>query len=171
MESDDNDNIEVVGGPPMQDESGPSAHTTKCRLCKKNKWLCIGLPRWMCNKCTKAKAKCNKCYGTRSRSLSFRRTFTTFDYGFPFYIHCSYHLLCWHFPIRCMVVNSSFLFSYFLSRTLISQVDDASTRSPLVIHSMSFYHVPLLWSVRIPRTHKYSTLCTIYFKLVLVVRC
>ena len=33
---------------------------------------------------------------------------------------------------------------------------------------MSFYHVPLPWSVRIPRTYKYSALCTIYLKLVLV---
>ena len=60
MESDNNDDVEVVGGPPMQDESGPSAHATKCGLCEKNKRLCIGLPGHMCNDCTKAKAKCDK---------------------------------------------------------------------------------------------------------------
>ena len=60
MESNDDNNDEVVGGPPVQDESRPSAHTIKCRLCKKNKWLCIGLPRCICNECTKAKAKCDK---------------------------------------------------------------------------------------------------------------
>ena len=63
MASDNIDDIKVVGGPPAQDESGPSAHTTKCRLCEKNKWPCIGLPRQTCNKCMKAKAKCNKSLG------------------------------------------------------------------------------------------------------------
>ena len=33
--------------------------------------------------------------------------------------------------------------------------------------SMPFYHVPLPWSMRIPRTYKYSALCIIYLKLVL----
>ena len=47
----------------MQDESGPSAHTTKCRLCEKNKQPCIGLPGQTCNECMKAKAKCNKLLG------------------------------------------------------------------------------------------------------------
>ena len=63
MVSDDNDNIKVVGGPPAQDESRSNAHATKCRLCEKNKWLYIGLPRQMCNEHTKAKAKCNKSLG------------------------------------------------------------------------------------------------------------
>ena len=67
MESNDDDDVKVVGGPPMQDESGPSAHTTKCRLCKKNKQPCIGLPRHMCNECTKAKAKCDKSLGQIGR--------------------------------------------------------------------------------------------------------
>ena len=55
--------VEVVGGPPMQDESGPSAHATKCGLCEKNKWPCIRLPGQTCNKCTKAKAKHDKSLG------------------------------------------------------------------------------------------------------------
>ena len=44
----------------MQDESGPSAHATKCGLCKKNKQPCIRLPGHTCNECMKAKAKCDK---------------------------------------------------------------------------------------------------------------
>ena len=55
--------VEVVGGPPAQDESGPSAHMTKCRLCKKNKWPCVRLPGQTCNECMKAKAKCDKSLG------------------------------------------------------------------------------------------------------------
>ena len=61
--SDDDDDIEVVGGPPAQDESGPSAHVTKCRPCERNKRACIGLPGRTCNECTKAKAKCDKSLG------------------------------------------------------------------------------------------------------------
>ena len=67
MASDDNDKVEVVGSPPVQDESGPSAHATKCGLCEKNKQLCIRLPGWMCNECTKAKAKCDKSLGQIGR--------------------------------------------------------------------------------------------------------
>ena len=52
--------VKVVGSPHMPDESGPSAHATKCGLCKKNKQPCIRLPGHTCNECTKAKAKCNK---------------------------------------------------------------------------------------------------------------
>ena len=63
MASDNNDDNEVVGGPPVQDESRPSTYSTKCRLCEKNKRLCIGLPGQMCNKCMKAKAKCDKSLG------------------------------------------------------------------------------------------------------------
>ena len=63
MASDDGDKVEVVGGPPMQDESRPSAHMTKCRLCEKNKQPCIGLPGQTCKECMKAKAKCNKLLG------------------------------------------------------------------------------------------------------------
>ena len=51
----------------MPDESGPSAHATKCRLCKKNKQPCIRLPGRTCNECTKAKAKCNKSLGPIGR--------------------------------------------------------------------------------------------------------
>ena len=67
MVSDDIIIIEVVGGPPVQDESGPSAHTTKCGLCEKNKQPWVGLPRWMCNECMKAKAKCDKSLGQIGR--------------------------------------------------------------------------------------------------------
>ena len=67
MKSDNDNDNKVVGGPPVQDESGPSEHTTKCGLCEKNKWPCIGLPRHTCNKCTKAKAKCNKSLGQIGR--------------------------------------------------------------------------------------------------------
>ena len=67
MESDNNIVVEVVGGPPVQDESGPSAHATKCRLCEKNKWPCIRLPGCTCNECTKAKAKYDKSLGQIGR--------------------------------------------------------------------------------------------------------
>ena len=67
MESDNDVVIEMVGGPPMQDESGPSAHATKCGLCEKNKRLCIGLPGRTCKECTKAKAKCDKSLGRIGR--------------------------------------------------------------------------------------------------------
>ena len=70
------------------------------------------------------------CYGTRSRTHFLCCTFTTFNYWFSSHVHCSHCFLRWHFPICCMVVNFPFL--YFLSWTLISQVDDASTRFPLV---------------------------------------
>ena len=43
------------------------SHMTKCRLCEKNKQLCIGLPRQTCNECTKAKAKCDKLLGRIGR--------------------------------------------------------------------------------------------------------
>ena len=65
--SDNDDNIEVVGGPPAQDESRPSAHTTKCGPCEKNKRPCIRLPRQTCDGCTKAKAKCDKSLGRIGR--------------------------------------------------------------------------------------------------------
>ena len=51
----------------MQDESGPSAHATKCGPCKRNKRACIGLPGRTCNECTKAKAKCDKFLGRIGR--------------------------------------------------------------------------------------------------------
>ena len=63
MASNDDIVIEVAGGPPVQDESGPSPHMTKCGLCEKNKQPCIGLPRCTCNECTKAKAKYDKSLG------------------------------------------------------------------------------------------------------------
>ena len=67
MESDVVIVVEVVGSPPMQDESGPSAHMTKCGLCEKNKQPCIRLSGCTCNECTKAKAKCNKSLGRIGR--------------------------------------------------------------------------------------------------------
>ena len=51
----------------MQDESGPSAHTTKCGPCERNKQACIGLPGRTCNKFMKAKAKCDKWLGQIGR--------------------------------------------------------------------------------------------------------
>lgn len=39
MESDSNDDDEMVEGPLAQDEFGPGVHTTKCRLCEKNNQL------------------------------------------------------------------------------------------------------------------------------------
>ena len=74
----------------------------------------------------------SRCYGTRSWTHLLCHTFTAFNYWFPFHVHRSHRFLYWHFPICCMVTNSPF--PYFLSRTLISQVDDASTRFPLVTH-------------------------------------
>ena len=50
----DND-IKMVDAPPMQEESGPSTHAIKCGMCKKNNQPCIGIPRWTCNECMKAK--------------------------------------------------------------------------------------------------------------------
>ena len=67
MESNNDVVVKMVGGPPVQDESGPSAHTTKCGLCEKNKQPCIGLPGCTCNKCMKAKAKCDKSLGRIGR--------------------------------------------------------------------------------------------------------
>ena len=67
MASDDDDDVKVVGGPPMQDESGPSTYMTRCGLCEKNKQPYIGLPGQTYNKCTKAKAKCDKSLGQIGR--------------------------------------------------------------------------------------------------------
>ena len=61
--SDNNNNIKMGDGPPMQEESGSVAHMVKCTLDEKNNQRCIGIPGQMCNECTKAKAKCDKSLG------------------------------------------------------------------------------------------------------------
>ena len=61
------DDIEMGDGPPTQEESGLVAYMVKCALCKKNNWHCISTPGWMCNECTKAKAKCDKSLGQIGR--------------------------------------------------------------------------------------------------------
>ena len=58
-----NDDIEMGDGPPTQEESGSVPHMVECALYKKNNWCCICIPGWMCNECTKAKAKCDKSLG------------------------------------------------------------------------------------------------------------
>ena len=63
VESNNEDNIKMVDEPLAEDESRPSIHATKCGLCEKNKWLCVGLPGQTCNKYTRAKAWCDKSLG------------------------------------------------------------------------------------------------------------
>lgn len=63
MVSNSDNNIEMVDGLPIQEESSPSTHAIKSRLCKKNNQLCISIPGQTCNQWIKAKTQCNKLMG------------------------------------------------------------------------------------------------------------
>ena len=109
----------------------------------------------------------NSCYGTRSQTHLFHCTFTTFDCRFSFHIYRSYHLLCWHFSIRCMVVYS-FLFPFLIADTYLPSRWRVNSFPLSYPYSMTFQHV--LFPGLCAHLGHINTvpICTIYSKLVLV---